>query len=209
MLPINRLKRKITIVKIGGSDQNSVMKNLPTFRQLRFLVAVVDRCHFGKAAEDCFVSQSTLSAGVQELEELFGIILLERTKRSVTPTAVGIEIAERARALLKDGEDLVDIALAAQDPMSGASSPGLDRHETTGYARALARAAPPVDDVHRLGPADAPLALVRGRHRLRLLVKAPRAFDLSAYLRDWLAAAPQAKGSIKLDIDVDPQSFVT
>ncbi len=95
------------------------MKNLPTFRQLRFLVAVVDRCHFGKAAEDCFVSQSTLSAGVQELEDLLGIILLERTKRSVTPTAVGIEIAERARALLKDGEDLVDIALAAQDPMSG------------------------------------------------------------------------------------------
>lgn len=95
------------------------MKNLPTFRQLRFLVAVVDRCHFGKAAEDCFVSQSTLSAGVQELEDLLGIILLERTKRSVTPTPVGIEIAERARALLKDGEDLVDIALAAQDPMSG------------------------------------------------------------------------------------------
>ena len=44
------------------------MKNLPTFRQLRFLVAVVDRCHFGKAAEDCFVSQSTLSAGVVPLQ---------------------------------------------------------------------------------------------------------------------------------------------
>jgi primosomal protein N' (replication factor Y) len=50
--------------------------------------------------------------------------------------------------------------------------------------------------------------LVRGRHRLRLLVKSPRAFDLSAYLRDWLAAAPKAKGSIKLDIDIDPQSFL-
>jgi primosomal protein N' (replication factor Y) len=90
---------------------------------------------------------------------------------------------------------------------------GPDRHETTSYARALARAAPKVDgatvdDVRVLGPADAPLALVRGRHRLRLLVKAPRAFDLSAYLREWLAAAPKAKGSIKLDIDVDPQSFL-
>ena len=72
------------------------MKNLPTFRQLRFLVAVVDRCHFGKAAEDCFVGQSTLSAGVQELEELLGVMLLERTKRSVTPTPVGIELAESA-----------------------------------------------------------------------------------------------------------------
>jgi primosomal protein N' (replication factor Y) (superfamily II helicase) len=50
--------------------------------------------------------------------------------------------------------------------------------------------------------------LVRGRHRLRLLVELPRAFHLSAYLRDWLAEAPKPKGSIKLDIDVDPQSFL-
>ena len=59
-----------------------------------------------------------------------------------------------------------------------------------------------------LGPAEAPLALVRGRHRFRLLVKSPRAFDLSAYLREWLAAAPKAKGNIKLDVDIDPQSFL-
>jgi primosomal protein N' (replication factor Y) len=49
---------------------------------------------------------------------------------------------------------------------------------------------------------------VRGRHRFRLLIKAPRNFDLSAYLRQWLAAAPKKHGSIKLDIDVDPQSFL-
>ena len=85
---------------------------------------------------------------------------------------------------------------------------GGDKHETQSYARALARAAPPLDDVRILGPADAPLSLVRGRHRLRLLVKAPRAFDLSAYLREWLAAAPKTKRDIKLDIDVDPQSFL-
>jgi primosomal protein N' (replication factor Y) len=85
---------------------------------------------------------------------------------------------------------------------------GEDRHDTQSFARALARAAPPLDDVRVLGPADAPLALVRGRHRLRLLVKAPRGFDLSAYLREWLAAGPKPKGSIKLDIDVDPQSFL-
>jgi primosomal protein N' (replication factor Y) len=58
-----------------------------------------------------------------------------------------------------------------------------------------------------LGPAEAPLALVRGRYRFRLLVKSPRAFDLSAYLREWLAAAPKAKGTLKLEVDVDPQSF--
>ena len=85
---------------------------------------------------------------------------------------------------------------------------GPDRHDTEAFARALARAAPVRDEVAVLGPAEAPLALVRGRHRLRLLVKSPRAFDLSAYLREWLAAAPKPKGSIKLEIDVDPQSFL-
>jgi primosomal protein N' (replication factor Y) len=85
---------------------------------------------------------------------------------------------------------------------------GPDKHDTQSHARALARTAPLHDDVRVLGPAEAPLALVRGRHRLRLLIKAPRNFDLSAYLREWLAAAPKIKGGIKLDIDVDPQSFL-
>ncbi len=85
---------------------------------------------------------------------------------------------------------------------------GPDKNDSASYARALARAAPLNEDVRVLGPAEAPLALVRGRHRLRLLVKAPRAFDLSGYLREWLAAAPKKHGSIKLDIDVDPQSFL-
>jgi primosomal protein N' (replication factor Y) len=90
---------------------------------------------------------------------------------------------------------------------------GPDRHDTQSFAQRLARAAPDVepamqDAVRILGPADAPLSLVRGRHRLRLLVKAPRGFDLSAYLREWLHAAPKVTGSIKLDIDVDPQSFL-
>jgi primosomal protein N' (replication factor Y) len=85
---------------------------------------------------------------------------------------------------------------------------GPDKHEAASYARALARAAPPREEVRVLGPADAPLSLVRGRHRLRLLIKSPRSFDLSAYLRGWLEAAPPPKGSIKLDIDIDPQSFL-
>ena len=50
--------------------------------------------------------------------------------------------------------------------------------------------------------------MVRGRHRLRLLVKSPRAFDLSAYLRDWLADAPAPKAGIRLEVDIDPQSFL-
>src|ERR1700730_16438487 len=83
-----------------------------------------------------------------------------------------------------------------------------ERAAAEAYARRLAAAAPRLEEVRVLGPADAPLALVRGRHRLRLLIKAPRGFDLSAYMREWLDAAPKAKGSIKRDIDIDPQSFL-
>ncbi|HEV2625318.1 MAG TPA: primosomal protein N' [Xanthobacteraceae bacterium] len=89
---------------------------------------------------------------------------------------------------------------------------GPDKHATSAYARELARAAPlnenRMERVHVLGPAEAPLALVRGRHRLRLLIKAPRGYDLTAYLRRWLAKAPKRRGPIKLEIDVDPQSFL-
>jgi primosomal protein N' (replication factor Y) len=58
-----------------------------------------------------------------------------------------------------------------------------------------------------LGPAEAPIAVIRGRHRFRLLVRAPRSSDLQGFLRAWLAAAPKAKGTLKLEVDVDPQSF--
>src|SRR5262249_7857334 len=61
-----------------------------------------------------------------------------------------------------------------------------DKPAAQGFVRRLAATAPRADDVRVLGPAEAPLALVRGRYRFRLLVKSPRSFDLSAYLRDWL-----------------------
>jgi primosomal protein N' (replication factor Y) (superfamily II helicase) len=85
---------------------------------------------------------------------------------------------------------------------------GGDRHTAEAHARRLAQAAPQAEGARVLGPAEAPLALIRGRYRFRLLVKSPRGFDLSAYLRGWLAAAPKPKGKIKLEIDVDPQSFL-
>ncbi len=85
---------------------------------------------------------------------------------------------------------------------------GPDKHATESYARQLAAAAPRSEDVRVLGPAEAPLALVRGRFRFRLLVKSPRNFDLSDYLRQWLAAAPKAKGKLKREVDIDPQSFL-
>jgi primosomal protein N' (replication factor Y) len=84
---------------------------------------------------------------------------------------------------------------------------GADKHTTDAFARKIVGTAPRDETVRVLGPAEAPLAVMRGRHRFRILVKAPRAFDLSAYLRQWLAAAPKATGNLKLAVDIDPQSF--
>jgi len=83
-----------------------------------------------------------------------------------------------------------------------------DRPTAEGFARKLAAAAPLDERVMVLGPAEAPLAVIRGRYRFRLLLKSSRGFDLSGYLRDWLAAGPRTKGNLKLEVDIDPQSFV-
>jgi len=82
-----------------------------------------------------------------------------------------------------------------------------ERHAAEGYGRALVSCAPKDEAVRVLGPAEAPIAVVRGRHRFRLLVKSPRAYDLSGYLREWLSVAPKPKGNVKLEVDVDPMSF--
>ena len=82
-----------------------------------------------------------------------------------------------------------------------------DKHAAEAYGRTLVSLAPKDEQVRVLGPAEAPIAVVRGRHRYRLLVKSPRAYDLSGYLRDWLAVAPKTKGNLQLEVDVDPMSF--
>jgi primosomal protein N' (replication factor Y) len=83
-----------------------------------------------------------------------------------------------------------------------------DREAAETHGRALARVAEPPPGVMVLGPAEAPLALVRGRYRFRLLVKTEREIDLQAYLRDWLARGPKVRGNLRVGIDVDPQSFL-
>jgi primosomal protein N' (replication factor Y) len=82
-----------------------------------------------------------------------------------------------------------------------------ERHAAESYGRTLASCAPKDDAVRVLGPAEAPIAVVRGRHRFRLLVKSPRNFDLSVYLRQWLSGALKPKGNVRLEVDVDPMSF--
>ena len=83
-----------------------------------------------------------------------------------------------------------------------------DRPAAESHARALARCAGEHPDVMVLGPAEAPLAVVRGRHRFRLLVKTAREFPLQDWLRAWLARAPKATGSVRVAVDVDPMSFL-
>jgi primosomal protein N' (replication factor Y) (superfamily II helicase) len=82
-----------------------------------------------------------------------------------------------------------------------------EKHAAEAYGRALAQAVPKDERVRVLGPAEAPIAVVRGRHRFRLLVKAPRGFDLSVYVREWLNHAPKPRGNVRLEVDIDPQSF--
>ena len=92
---------------------------LPTLKQLQYLVALRDHGHFGRAAEACFVTQSTLSAGLRELESLIGITLVERTRRVVRFTPLGEKIADKAIRVLREAEDLAGMARAAGKPLSG------------------------------------------------------------------------------------------
>ena len=85
---------------------------------------------------------------------------------------------------------------------------GPDKAFAETHARALARAAPQEDAVTLLGPAEAALSLVRGRHRYRLLVMAPRQFDLQTYLRRWIAVGPKPSRGLRVQIDIDPQHFL-
>ncbi len=92
---------------------------LPTLKQLQYLVALRDNGHFGRAAESCFVTQSTLSAGLRELELLLGVTLVERTRRVVRFTPLGSKIAEKARKVLRETEELADMARAEGQPLAG------------------------------------------------------------------------------------------
>jgi LysR family hydrogen peroxide-inducible transcriptional activator len=91
---------------------------LPSLRQLRYLVALSERLNFRAAAEDTFVTQSTLSAGIKELETQLGVELVERDTRSVRLTEIGREVVARARTLLAQVQDIVDLAKEASEPLS-------------------------------------------------------------------------------------------
>lgn len=101
------------------------MKLLPSLKQLEYLVALADTEHFGKASERCNITPSTLSAGIRDLENVLGVSLAERTKRHVVMTSIGSEIAARAHLLLRDAEDVMELAASNREPMTGAMRLGV------------------------------------------------------------------------------------
>ncbi|WP_284245280.1 primosomal protein N', partial [Methylobacterium haplocladii] len=107
------------------------------------------------------------------------------------------EIAQRENAGLPPFGRLAALIVSAAE-----------RDLAEAHGQAMARVADPPAGVMVLGPAEAPLALIRGRYRFRLLVKTDRGIDIQSYLRDWLDRSPKPRGNVKVAIDVDPQSFL-
>ena len=95
------------------------MATLTSLRQLQYLVALSEKLNFTRAAEACFVTQSTLSAGLRELEDALGARLVERDRQTVLMTPIGIEVAKRARAILVATQDLVEVAAESRALMTG------------------------------------------------------------------------------------------
>jgi len=95
------------------------MVNLPTVKQLRYLIALEKYLHFGKAAESCFVTQSAFSVAIKELENILNTSLVDRTNRSVVFTSTGTLVAQQARLAIFDLEGIVDITKLNQEPLSG------------------------------------------------------------------------------------------
>lgn len=109
----------------------------------------------------------------------------------------GAQIAERQTGQMPPFGRLASIIISAND-----------RKQAEDHGRALRASAPNAADIMVLGPAEAPLSLVRGRHRFRILIHGSERADMQAYLRAMIAAAPNPKGSVRVAVDIDPQSFL-
>ncbi|MBN9046129.1 MAG: primosomal protein N' [Rhizobiales bacterium] len=107
------------------------------------------------------------------------------------------EIDERERSMLPPFGRLAALIISADS-----------RADAESHARALRRAAPASGEISVLGPAEAPLALVRGRHRFRILVHGTKRADIQSFIRAMLSAGPKERGSTRVQVDIDPQSFL-
>jgi primosomal protein N' (replication factor Y) len=145
----------------------------------------------GRAGRDAIKGRGLIQTYMPEHPVIAALVSGDRD------TFLAREIEERRKATMPPFGRLAALLVSASS-----------REAAESYARAVARAAPAAQKIEVLGPAEAPLSVIRGRHRYRLLVKAAREADLQAYLRLWLSAVPKAKGDIRLTIDIDPYSFL-
>ena len=95
------------------------MKRVPTLKQLHHLVTLFDYQHFGKAAEACFISQSTMSASIGQLEEILGVQVVERDHKTFIFTSLGESIVQKSRVLIESAEELIEYAKNEGKPMHG------------------------------------------------------------------------------------------
>lgn len=92
---------------------------IPSIRQLKYLIVLSETLNFHRASEKLFITQSTLSSGIKELETVLGVTLVERTKRRVQLTKVGSEIVKRSKTIIAEVDDLVSLTDAFKSPLSG------------------------------------------------------------------------------------------
>src|ERR1700730_1114871 len=95
-----------------------------TLRELRYLVALANRAHFGRAADDCHVSQPTLSTQIRKLEEYLGLTLIERNAKSFAFTAIGRDVVEKARRIVREVDALLSSTRTPQGPLTGSLNLG-------------------------------------------------------------------------------------
>lgn len=174
------------------------------------VVAVVD-ADLGLAGGDLRAAERTYQllsqvAGRAGRAERPGRVFLQ-TYAPEHPVMEALLSGDRDAFIAREAAERRDHDLPPFGRMVALIASGTDPDRVAQFVRALARAAPAVPDVHVLGPAPAPLAVLRGRHRHRLLVKATRAVNVQDYLRRWLGAVP-VPGGVHLAVDVDPYSFL-
>jgi primosomal protein N' (replication factor Y) len=145
----------------------------------------------GRAGRDAIKGRGLIQTYMPEHPVVAALVSGDRD------TFLAREIEERRKATMPPFGRLAALLVSASS-----------RDAAEGYAREVARAAPAAQKIEVLGPAEAPLSVIRGRYRFRLLVKAAREADLQAYLRLWLSSVPKAKGDVRLMVDIDPYSFL-
>ena len=185
---------------------------LPTLRQLSYLVTLQEHGHFGRAAAASFVSQSALSVGIAELERQMGVLLVDRSKRSIRLTEAGNDAVARARSILRDTEDLLIAARAATEPLVGslrmAAIPTVAPFLLPRILRGLARSRPRLDlFVHEMLTAPACEALHHGMVDCVLLALPVKCGEVEAceiLVDRLLLASREADGLSTRAEDIDP-----